>query len=76
MTEGLPELVMDQDLGDAGDKPVVHRRGGRPLEPDGQAEGTVSSETESEEDGPVPFQQSRPSSKCEGPGEDQVREDS
>ena len=76
LTEGLPELVMDQDLGDTGEKPIVHRRGGRPVDPDDQAEAKVSGETDSEEDGPVAFRQSRSPSGGEESGKDQGREDS
>ena len=75
MTEGLPDLIMDEDVGDAGDKPIVHRRGGRPLVPDDQAEATASGETDSNDDGPVAFRQSRPVSGGEEPREDQGRAD-
>ncbi len=76
MTEGLPDLMTGEDVGGAGDKPIVHRRGGRPLEPDDQAKGTASSETDPDDDGPVAFRQSRPGGGGEEPGagEDQRRE--
>ena len=76
LTEGLPELVMDQDLDDTGEKPIVHRGGGRPLATDGQSDATATGETDSGEEGPVAFRRPSPGSGRQEPRGDQGREDS
>ena len=61
LTEGLPDLVLDEDLEQALEKPIVHRGGG-PSRPgqdarEGPAEAPESMAKESEAEGPVAFRQ-------------------